>query len=304
MIFELMSKGTMARLPKGSHDMPVPGVLLLLPYGRFLLGTVIMRYHEQWSLGRIGETETTEVFLYDDAPKRIDIGGTVVTLSAEVVAELRAALRQQMAPPGEHLAPALILRGLLRDGALSLCAEEEYLNDEERMIEELEKYPAVRMAYWAIRFALFRNDYEAVSRVKTWLKSAWDVFDEALPPPKIWFSLVDLPREEDREAMAALEFSMEDLQRMNSQSSRPVVLYSKAGYLTLSEFGGEGRDQEAAFRIWLFLPVPLWNEMREKRKLSIREIIMASWGYLDGLAAEREREGYLPLASLSRRDTL
>ena len=68
----------------------------------------------------------------------------------------------------------------------------------------------------------------------------------------------------------------------------------------LSEFGGT--EKEPSFRVWMFLPAPLWNEMRERRKLSIREIVMASWGYLDGLEAERERDGYSPVVSLPRSD--
>ena len=117
------------------------------------------------------------------------------------------------------------------------------------------------MAYWGIRFALFRNDYEAVSRIKTWLKNASDVFEGAQQIPRVWFSLTEIPGKKDIQEMEALAFSLDDLQRMNSQSSRPVVLYSKSGYLILSDFGGEG--PESAFRIWMFLPIALWNEMRE-----------------------------------------
>lgn len=304
MIYELMSKGTLAKLPDdmaihGVPSCPSRKVLLLLPFNRYLQGGVALRNYERWTVGRIGDGQDREIFLYDGEQKVLSFGdGQRVTLSADVVTELRAALRSQMPPPGEHLASALILRGLLKDE--SLFADDCFLNDEEVMALELERHLTERMAYWAIRFALFRNDYESVSRVKTWLKSAGDVFERGGALPRVWFSLADMPGRRAMEEIEALAFSLDDLQRMNAQSSRPVVLYSKTGYLMLSEFGGT--EKEPSFRVWMFLPAPLWNEMRERRKLSIREIVMASWGYLDGLEAERERDGYSPVVSLPRSD--
>lgn len=305
MIYELMSKGTLAKLPDdmavhGMPPRPSQNVLLLLPFNRYLLGDVALKKYERWTIGRVGCGQEREVFLYDREQKVLCFrDGQKVTLSADVVSELRAALCSQMPPPGEHLASALILRGLLKDE--SLFADDRFLNDEELMALELERHLTERMAYWAIRFALFRNDYESVSRVKTWLKSAGDVFERGGGVPKVWFSLADMPGRRDMEEMEALAFSLDDLQRMNAQSSRPVVLYSKTGYLMLSEFGGT--EKELSFRIWMFLPAPLWNEMRERRKLSIREIVMASWGYLDGLEAEKERDKYNPIVSLRRSDS-
>lgn len=294
MILELMSRGNMARLPDtmpldGMPEIPVPGVLLLLPYNRYLLGSLTAKNYEKWTVGKIGTGEAKEVFLYDGTPLVLSLGEMEqVVLSPEAAAQLRLFLQRQMPPPGEFLPGVLILRGLLKENAL--LSDEDMVHNEGAMIDALEKDPLMRAAYWAIRFALFRNDYEAVSRIKTWLKSAADVFENSGQQPRIWFSLTDLPGRKDTEEMASLAFSLDDLQRMNSQSSRPVVLYSKAGYLILSDFGSEGA--ETAFRVWLFLPVVLWNEMREKRKLSIREIVMAAWGCLDGMAAENERMKY------------
>jgi len=292
MIFELMSKGNLAQLPDEMHvdglpDVSFPRVLLLLPYNRYLLGTVSLKAYERWTLGKLGTDESEEIFLYDEKPKIISLGDVErVAIPREAVERLKSCLRRQMAPPGEHLPAMLILRGLLRED--TLFHDEDFLKNEKAMQDALEKDVVARMAYWAIRFALFRNDYEGVSRIKTWLKIAPDVFDGAIQTPRIWFSLMDLPGRKDIEEMESLAFSVDDLQRMNSQSSRPVVLYSKAGYLILSDFGSD----EASFRIWLYLPIPLWNEMREKRKLSIREIVMATWGYLDGIAADIERSSF------------
>lgn len=306
MIFELMSKGNIARLPDGMTvdglpDIPSPRVLLLLPYNRYLVGSVSLKNYERWMVGKFGADETEEIFLYDGKAKIIPLGDVEkVTLSGEVISRLRLCLHGQMPPPGEHMPSALILRGILKED--HIFSDEEFLKNEDALEESHDKYSVFRTAYWAIRLALFRNDYEAVSRIKTWLKSASDVFEGVTQPPKIWFSLTDIPGRKDIEEMEGLAFSLDDLQRMNSQSSRPVVLYSKAGYLILSDFGGEGPD--SAFRIWMFLPIALWNEMRERRKLSIREIVMASWGYLDGIAAENERARYGAPAPVSRPGSL
>jgi len=304
MIFELMSKGNMAMLPEdmavhGLPEMPSPRILLLLPYSRYLAGFASMKNYERWILGKLGTDESAEVFLYDGRAKTLHLDETEkVTLSAEITTELRAQLSRLMPPPGEHLPSALILRGLL--GEEFFASDGDFLKREESVEEVLEKTPIARMAYWGIRFALFRNDYEAVSRIKTWLKNASDVFEGAQQIPRVWFSLTEIPGKKDIQEMEALAFSLDDLQRMNSQSSRPVVLYSKSGYLILSDFGGEG--PESAFRIWMFLPIALWNEMRERRKLSIREIVMASWGFLDGISAENDRSRYSHRAAVTGRN--
>jgi hypothetical protein len=76
---------------------------------------------------------------------------------------------------------------------------------------------------------------------------------------------------------------------MVSQSAMPVVLFSKTGYLVLSDFGGSG---SAVFRVWVFLPAFLWNELRERRKLSIRDLVISAWGYCDAAQAVAERARY------------
>ncbi len=292
MIFELMSKGNLARLPDdmqiaGIPEAPSPRVIALLPYNRFILGTVSMKSYEKWVLGRLGAEETEEVFLYDGKPKIIALGDVErISMGKEVVDRLKSCLRSQMTPPGEHVPAMAILRGLLRDDAI--FSTDSPMEDEKAVQDYLERDSTARMAYWAIRFALFRNDYEEVSRIKTWLRIASDVFDGAASTPRIWFSLMDLPGGKSIEEMESLTYSVDDLQRMNSQSSRPVVLYSKSGYLILSDYGTDS----SGFRIWLYLPIPIWNEMREKRKLSIKEIVVATWGYLDGVAADTERSSF------------
>lgn len=292
MIFELMSRGDLARLPDdmllpGLTNVPAPRVILLLPYNRYILGTVDMRAYERWALGKIGSEDfPEEIFLYEEKPKTINLGEVgSITVSRESIDLLKSCLRRQMPPPGEHQPAMLILRGLLKDDSRIV---DDAIEDEGPALELLEKDGTLRAAYWAMRFALSRNDYDAVSRTKTWIRTASDVFEGAAPSPRIWFSLTDLPGRKDIEEIEGLGYTVDDLQRMNSQSSRPVVLYSKSGYLVLSDYGGDS----AGYRIWLYLPIPLWNEMREKRKLSIRELVMATWGYLDGMAADAERSSF------------
>lgn len=294
MIFELMSRGDIARLP---GEMAVDGldldashkVILLLPYNRYLLGAAVMKNYERWTLEKWGADESEEIFLYEGKPKTLVLGDVdTITLSEEVVSQLKSCLYKQMLPPGEHLPAALILRGIF--GEDHFLIDGDFYMNEEWVLEALERDPVTRAAYWAVRLALFRNDYDSVSRVKTWMKSASDVFDDASQPPRIWFSLTDLPGKEQMDEMEGLSFTLDDLQRMSYQATRPVVLYGKTGYLLLSDYGGEG--PASAFRIWLYMPVACWNEMRERRKLSIREVVMATWGYIDGLEAEKERLRY------------
>ena len=290
MIFELMSKGTIVRLPDDRTGLPERKevhVMLLLPFNRYILGTPGIRRTDEWVLGKLGSEETKEVFLYDSRAVVLALGDNgSVTLSRDVVANLRSHLFSQMPPPGEHLPAALIVRSLMAGGAPE---DDEVVKSEQAFFEALDKDEMSRMAYWGIRFALSRGDYGAVTRVKTWLKNAMGVFEDGVPP-KAWFSLTDLPGRKDITEMESYSFTLDDLQRMHSQSSRPVVLYSKTGYLILAEQPVD--NTETAFRIWMYLPVQIWNELREKRKLSIREIVAATWGYLDALEAVVERGRY------------
>jgi len=96
--------------------------------------------------------------------------------------------------------------------------------------------------------------------------------------------------------LEALAFSVDDLQRMVSQSTFPVVLFSKNGYLVLSDFGNPAGT---AFRLWAFLPSFLWNELRERRKLSIRDLVISAWGYCDAVHAMAERARYAQLAKVA-----
>jgi hypothetical protein len=294
LIFELMSNGSITNLtrtglPEGIPEIPGPGVVLLLPYNRYLLGHSFMRNYERWIWGKPG-SEPEEVFLYENSPQTFSLDDSArISLSPGVVSQIRGALLSQMPPPGEHLPTVLILRSTLKDHPL--FGDDALLQNEAAFLQHIEKDENINMTYWGVRFALFRGEFEAVARIKTWLKTAPDAFDvqERDRSPKVCFSLTPLPDGKELAALEALSFSVDDLQRMVSQSALPVVLFSKAGYLVLSDFGSSGG---AAFRVWMFMPSPLWNDLREHRKLSIRDLVLSAWGFCDGVQSAAERARY------------
>ena len=299
MIFELMSNGSIAglpqtALPKGIPDIPGPRTVLLLPYNRYLLGHSFMRNYERWIWGKPG-TDPQEVFLYENGPQSLVLNeATCVTIPAGVVSEIRSALFSQMQPPGEHLPTVLILRGVLKDHPV--FKDDILVQNEPAFLHCIDKDNVLSMTYWSVRFALFRGEFEAIARIKTWLRTASNLFDshestQLGHTPKVWFSLTPLPSGKELSELEALSFSVDDLQRMVSQSALPVVLFSKAGYLVLSDFGSAGGS---AFRVWVFLPAFLWNELRERRKLSIRDLVITAWGYCDAVQATIERCRYAP----------
>jgi hypothetical protein len=287
-----MSNGSLAGLPQvflpdGIPNIPGPRVVLLLPYNRYLLGHGFMRNYERWICGKPG-IDPHENFLYENSGRTFVLDdSTHVTLSANVVTQVRSALLAQMPPPGEHLPTVLILRGIMKDHPI--FRDEAQVQNEPAFMSQMDKNGILNMTYWAVRFALFRGEFEAIARIKTWLRTASELFDNGVHSPKVWFSLTPLPGARELSELEALSFSVDDLQRMVSQSAMPVVLFSKAGYLVLSDFGGSGT---AAFRVWVFLPAFLWNELRERRKLSIRDLVISAWGYCDAAQAVAERARY------------
>jgi hypothetical protein len=185
-----------------------------------------------------------------------------------------------------------MLRGVLKDHPA--FKDDALIQDEVAFQQYIEKDSVLNMIYWSVRFALFRGELEAIVRIKTWLRTAADLYDanESAAQghvPKVWFSLTPLPGGKELAELEALSFSVDDLQRMVSQSALPVVLFSKAGYLVLSDFGSPGG---ATFRVWVFLPATLWNELRERRKLSIRDLVISAWGCCDAAQAVVERGRY------------
>lgn len=295
LIFELMSNGTTAQLPQAPlpEGIPEPGgpfVLLLLPYNRYLLGCSPKGGLERWIWGRPGG-EPEELFLYEDRELVLTSKeATLAVLSPEIVERLRSALLSQAEPPGDHLSAVLILRGLMREHAA--FSDGVPFRSEGAFVRLMEEDESLRKCYWALRFALARGEFDAVVRLRAWLKAGPQNFSAQETPARIWFSILDLPCEKDLSELESLSFSREDLQHMVSQDTVPLLLFNpRSGYLILSRFGSRER---AAFQLWVYLSAALWGELRERRKLSMRELLLAVWGDFEVAQAQLQRARYMP----------
>lgn len=273
MIFELMSRGNITELPsEGARS-----VTLLMPHGRVLKGT-IADGTEFWSISKQSdENSGEEIFLYDGQPKTFNLDqGRKVTISSEVVAQLRAALFSQTDPPGEHSIAATVVRSITSD--VGILNDNSFVFDEESAIEKLRRNKEAAAAYWGIRFALSRGEHDVVSRIKLWYRIAPDTaFTE--PSIKVWFSLTQMPDGDMLSDIIELGFSREDVQRVAAQGTSPVVLYSRGGYLLLASYGDGGNIP--LFREWAYFPPNIWNELRERRRVTLRELLLLAWGAND-----------------------
>lgn len=295
MIFELMSDGTLAHLPQtplpeGISDPGGPFVMLLLPYNRYLLGCSPKGALERWVWGRPGD-EPRELFLYEDRELPLVAESAVSTiLSPENVTRLRDALLAQTEPPGDHLSTALILRGLMREHPA--FAEGTPFRVEKEFVRFLDEDEILRKGYWALRFALARGEFDVVVRLRAWLRAGPKGLSAQDASARVWFSILDLPENRDLAELESLSFSREDLRHMLSQNTVPLLLFNpRSGYLVLSRFGTRER---AAFNLWAFFPAALWGELRERRKLSLKELLLAAWGEYDASRALLERSRYAP----------
>lgn len=293
MIFELMSNGTLARLPETSvpEGVSVPGgpfVMLLLPHNRYLLGCSIAGVDDRWVWGRPGD-KPQDVFLYEGERLSLANDETASTvLSAETVTFLKNELLAQMDPPGDHLSTVLILRSFMKDHAAFLDGFP--FQDESAFLQCINEDEVLRKAYWTLRFALSRGELDVVTRLKAWLKAGPELFGEPDNGMKIWFSILDMPDDTALQELEALAFSREDLHHMVTQRVTPLLLFNpRSGYLVLSRFG---KDGNTSYLVWAFVPPALWSELRERRKLSIRDLLLALWGQYDIDQALEERARY------------
>lgn len=287
-----MSNGTLAELPP--ENMPEgispPGdssVMLLLPHNKYLLG----RRGGEWIYAGRGENISPQnIFLYDsqsialhneDAEPTILTAGTVNTLRKELLA--------MSEPPGNHTGAVLMLRTFMRNYPIFSSEGAEYL-DENIFAETLRKNPILRKVYWTLRFAMNRSELEAVNRLKAWLKADPEVFALHGRDMRLWFSMLEMPDDEAVSELESLLFSQLELKRMAAQTSSPVIVYNQAsGWLVLGRFG---RKRDVMFSLWAYYNHELWNELRERKKLSVKDIILASWGEFETRQAMTERAKY------------
>lgn len=286
-VLELMSDGKIVKLPEG---MQVPGlprplsmlVALLLPFNRVLLGSSVQGM-DTWTWGKLGSGEWKEVFLYDDVPvilKEPNI--PEIVLNEDAVAKVKSFLFEQLPPPGNHISTILVLRGISH--GLEIPGENHEWNDEQWFLSKVAGDETLVKAYWGIRRALFERNPEMLERIKTWYTYASDVFQDPFNYPRMWFSLGQLPEESELADLEGLGFTRENLKNMNAKFSNPIVLSNALGYLILLiEYSGDNFNE---LRVWMYINMNLWEELRRKRKLSIKEVVSAGWGFLDAVDAE------------------
>ena len=291
MLLELMSNGSLAELPPDnipdSINLPnEASVMLLLPHNEYLIGAG----HDNWVYGRPG-IFSRNVYLYDDERLSLSNDGAAHTtiLSVETVKALRRKLFQNSEPPGKHSSTVLMLRQMMRGHPVFNSEGAEFL-DEKKFARFMKIDDILEKAYWTLRFALARGEPEVQIRLKAWLRTNPEVFRDANHSAKLWLSIQDLPDQEALTELEGLSFSKSELTRLSLQKISPLVLYNpKSGWLVLGRFG---RMQTAMFSVWVYANQELWQELRERRKLPISEIINVVWGEYDTQQAMRERANY------------
>ncbi len=294
MLLELMSNGTLAKLPPENSPIDLPdesSVMVLLPHNKYLLG----QKNGSWLYGSDSSTskETPKnVFLYDNERLSLrDESGMPVIIPADVVTALKNELYLQMTPPGNHVSTSLILKTFMRDN--KAFADDVDFQNEEIFSGFLKNDSELNKVYWALRFAMSRGEMEAVARLKMWFKAGGSsVFDKKGHEMKIWFSLLDTPDSDALNELEELNFSNDDIKRMAAQNLSPLLLFNqRSGFLVLGRFG---RNGDTIFFVWIYFNSALWNELREIKKLPINEIILAAWGNYDIEQAITERLKYKP----------
>ncbi|MBQ4430247.1 MAG: hypothetical protein II877_02000 [Synergistaceae bacterium] len=292
MLLELMSNGTLAELPP--ENMPEgispPGdssVMLLLPHNKYLLG----QHGSEWVYaGGSPETLPQNVFLYDSQSlSLLNDNAEPTILNAGTVNTLRRELLAMSEPPGNHTGAVLMLRTFMGKHPVFLSENAEYL-DEKIFAASVRNNPTLIKAYWTLRFAMNRGELEAVTRIKAWLKADPDVFARSGHETRLWFSILEMPDAEAVSELESLSFSVLELKRMAAQNASPVVVYNPvSGWLVLARFG---RKRDTMFFLWAYFSHDLWNELRERKKLSVNDIILSSWGEHDTRQAMTERAKY------------
>ena len=286
-VLELMSDGKIVKLPEDMKLQGLPShvqvsVALLLPFNRVIVGSSINGM-DLWTWGKLGDMEWRELFLYDGTDQILKEDNIPdIILNADSVDRLKSFLFEQIPAPGNHVSTVLVLRGI--NSGSEIPGDGHQWTDEQWFLSRISGNNIVIKAYWGIRRALFERNPEMLERIKTWYSYASDVFQEPFNYPRMWFSLTDLPGKEDTEELEGVGFTRENLKNMNSKFSNPIVLSNALGYLILlTEYTGIDRNE---LKIWMYINMNLWEELRRKRKLSIREVVSSGWGFLDAVDAE------------------
>ncbi|MFA0887580.1 MAG: hypothetical protein ACC613_00630 [Synergistales bacterium] len=293
MLFELLSNGEIVSLP-GIHVPPgLPStsegdVVLLLPFRRALVGRSLFGSFEKWQWGKIGHLEWEEIPLYDGRPVAIPLPGfNEITLSGEAVTALRSALASRMEPPGDAVSSLVVLEESLK--ALPSWREEFGVIDR-RLSEALSASSTLRTAFWGIRFALLWGGREMLQRIRTWLRLCPSAFEDRGNAPKQWLSLGGTFDPNVFAELETLGYSGHSLRRLDLEESNPAVIRGPEGILLqvwLESSDPRSGLSELSIRSWIAIPSSTWEDLRGRRNLSLREIGLACWGFLDAVEGEK-----------------
>ena len=164
--------------------------------------------------------------------------------------------------------------------------EQEFINNMEQTGDEF-----LIKAYWTLRFALARKEFDITNRLKAWVKADPALLEKFKDQIKIWFSLQETPDENITAELEELGFPDLVVKRIIAQNAVPLIIYNPpTGYLILTK---PGNDSGSNFYIWAFMPQDLWDELRERKKLLIQDIALALWASLDADKALEERARYI-----------
>ena len=300
LLLELMSNGKLAELPpENMPKMPdgifrlnenaEPSVVLLLPHNKYLLGTKGGKWI--YASNKPDEDEKpSDVYLYENEDvSLINEGTRPIVIPADTVNILRRELLSLSEPPGRHEPTVLMLRTIMRNHPVFNDIENKFL-DEKFFINFMKSDIFLYKAYWTLRFSLARGELETTGRLKAWFRADPKIFEAPRNIMKIWFSIQNLPDEDALKELVELKFSPLELQRLSEQEASPLFVYNPlAGWLIIGQFG---RKIQTMFRAWIYLSHELYYELKNVKKMTNRDLIMAVWGEYEIRQAMKERAKY------------
>lgn len=271
--FDLLTDGIVATLPDQGHE---PGVILFLPWGRRIEGSLVFHV-EQWRL--YSENAGEEIFLSEQQGWHGDFPAGTVSLDGPSVALLRGALLSQYDPPGDHGLTISTLRHMTPRIEIfhSARAEKEAL-----LLSVLSSWDGTLQLYWGVRMALRQQRDDALHRMQCWASRGvealfWDLSDVrmALSASKeVPEGLLD----KTEQIAGEVEF---DAHQASPESSLLIR------YDAVRPFGS------APLSAWFVLPRSFWTDILSRQPS--RDSVLALWGALEARQAWQQSQSYRSL---------
>lgn len=301
MFYEIFSDGTLALLPENTsvpEGLPpeiAPKILLLAPFNRILVGHVTFSGYDRWLWGKLHSSEWREVQLYGESSLELPLPWKTIRLDTKTVSFLRKVLLSQIAPPGSRTVAMNMLRETQRHtpGFAIL----EALEDPESLWEYILGDPQLRAAYWGFRQASLWGGESMAERIRLWLKVARPLYDAFLDRPRMWGFLSSFLDSFSLDQIRNLGFRKDQLEALRNVHENPLAVASSTGCLVQYVFEPQNYPEipvdSLPTSMLLYLPRKVWNQAREERRLSLREIFLSAWGFLDALEAEARFSSYM-----------